>query len=119
MKKLVSTLLFLSALLFGMPIIAGGDHEHDSDGGHSRGPISSDQVIDRALKKMKHMADAEKIDASWSGVEAVGAEQKTFSKGPEWVVTFKNDKVSDTAKQTLYIFFSLDGHYIAANYTGN
>ncbi len=119
MKNLASTLLFLSALLFAMPIIAGGGHEHDSDGGHSRGPISSDQVIDRALKKMKHMADAGKIDATWSGVKAASAEQKTYSKGPEWVVTFGNDKINDEAKQTLYLFYSLDGHYIAANYTGN
>jgi hypothetical protein len=99
--------------------MAGGGHEHDSDGGHSHGPISNDNVINRALKKVKQMAHAGKIDATWSAVKTARAEQKTFSKGPEWVVTFKNDKVSDTAKQTLYLFFSLDGHYIAANYTGN
>ena len=119
MKNLVSTLLFLSALLFGMPIMAGGGHEHDSDGGHSHGPISNDNAINRALKKVKQMAHAGKIDSTWTTVKTARAEQKTYSKGPEWVVTFKNDKVSDTAKQTLYLFFSLDGHYIAANYTGN
>ena len=119
MKNLVSTLLFLSALLFGAPIIAGGGHEHGSDGGHSHGPISSDQVINRALKKVKHMTNAGKIDSTWSVVKTARAEQKTYSKGPEWVVTFKNDKINDAAKQTLYLFFSLDGHYIAANYTGN
>ena len=119
MKNLIPTLLFLSALLFGAPTLAGGGHEHDSDGGHSRGPISSDQVINSALKKMNHMSNTGKIDSTWSAIKTARAEQKTFSKGPEWVVTFKNGKVSDTEKQNLYLFFSLDGHYIAANYTGN
>jgi len=119
MKNLTLILLFLSATLFTSLIMAGGGHEHDSDGGHSQGPVSSDNVINRALKKVSKMATAGKIDASWSGVKAGHAEQKTYSKGPEWVVTFKNDKIKDTAKKTLYLFFSLDGHYIASNYTGN
>jgi hypothetical protein len=119
MKNIISTLLLLSALLFGAPIMAGGGHEHDSDGGHSQGPVSSDNVINRALKKVKQMTDAGKIDSTWSGVKTANAEQKTYSKGPEWVVTFKNDKINDAEKQTLYLFFSLDGHYIATNYTGS
>ena len=49
---------------------------------------------------------------------ALGANQKTFSNEVEWVVTFKNDKVSDATKQTLYLFFTLDGSYIATNFTG-
>ena len=119
MKDLVTTLLFLLPLLFCAPIMAGAGHEHDSDGGHSHGPISSDSAINKALKKVKQMADAGKIDASWSGINAASIDQKVYSKGPEWVITFKNSKIDDAAKQTLYLFLSLDGHFIAANYTGN
>ena len=119
MKNLITTLLFLLSLLFGASIMAGAGHEHDSDGGHSHGPISSDSAINKALKKVKQMVDAGKIDATWSGVNAASIDQKVYSKKPEWVITFKNDKINDVAKQTLYLFFSLDGHYIAANYTGN
>lgn len=119
MKNLIATLLCLLFLLFGAPIMAGAGHEHDSDGGHSHGPISSDSAISKAVKKVNQLADAGKIDASWSGISAASIDQKVYSKGPEWVITFKNDKMSDSAKQTLYLFFSLDGHYIAANYTGN
>jgi hypothetical protein len=119
MKNLIAALFFLSSLFFGAPILAGSGHEHDSDGGHSHGPISSDSVINRASKKVNKMAAAGKIDAGWSGVKAASVEQKTYSKGPEWVIMFKNGKINDAAKQTLYLFFSLDGHYIAANYTGN
>ena len=33
-------------------------------------------------------------------------------------MTFKNPAVSDPAKGTLYVFLSLPGNYIAANFTG-
>lgn len=118
MKNLATTVL-LSSLLFGAPVMAGSGHSHDADGGHSHGPISSHEVSKKALQRINKLADARKIDASWAGIKAASVEQKTYSKGPEWVITFKNDKVSETAKQTLYMFFTLDGHYIAANYTGN
>lgn len=118
MKNLATTVL-LSSLLFGTPVMAGSGHSHDADGGHSHGPASSDSVTKKASQRINKLANAGKIDASWSGVKAARVEQKTYSKGPEWVITYKNDKVSDAAKQTLYMFFTLDGHYIAANYTGN
>jgi hypothetical protein len=121
MIKLITTGLFLGTLTFGAPVIAGPGHEHDSNGGHSHahGPISSDKVIGKASKKLIKLATAGKIDASWSEVKANGAKQKTYANGPEWVITFSNNKVADSSKQTLYMFYSLDGHYIAANYSGN
>ncbi len=117
--KILTTTLLLSALLFGAPVMAGSGHSHDADGGHSLAPISSDEAVTKASKKVKQLSDTGKIDATWSGVTAASVEQKSYSKGPEWVITYKNNKVSDQTKQTLYLFFSLDGHYIAANYTGN
>ncbi len=36
----------------------------------------------------------------------------------EWVVTFKNAKATDKAKQTLYVFVTLDGTLAGANFTG-
>lgn len=113
MKNLATTLL-LSFVLFASPVMAGSGHDH----GHSHGPISSEEVTGKATKKVQKLAEAGKIDSSWSKTKAAGAEQKEYSQGPEWVITFKNDKLSDSSKQTLYLFFSLDGHYIAANYTG-
>lgn len=119
MNKLLISLLFSTSLVFASPLLAGSGHEHDSDGGHAHGPVSSDKAVERAMKKVKQLAADGKIDASWSGLPAASVEQKVYSKQAEWVIVFKNDKVSDAVKQTLYLFFSLDGHYIAANYTGN
>jgi len=116
MRKL-TTAVFLCSALFGTPVLAGADHEHGH--GHSHGPVASDVVAGKATTKMQQLVQAGKIHASWSGVKPAAVEQKTYSKSVEWVVTFKNDKVSDASKQTLYLFYSLDGRYIAANHTGN
>lgn len=37
----------------------------------------------------------------------------------EWVVIFNNQKISESDKQKLYVFLTLNGEYIAANHTGN
>ena len=114
MRKLIKAVLFFS-FLFVTPAMAGSGHDH----GHSHDTISSDTAMNKASSKVKQMADAGKIDASWATITAASVEQVTYTQGPEWVIVFKNDQVSDTSKQTLYLFFSLNGHYIAANYTGN
>lgn len=113
----VSTALLVSSLLFTSPVMAGAGHDHGS-GGHSHGPVSSKAVIMKATEKVKSLAESGKIDKSWAGIKAVGATQKTFANESEWVVTFKNEKLSDVTKQTLYLFFTLDGSYIATNFTG-
>ncbi len=108
-------MLFISCGLFSAAALAGPGHE----GGHSHGPVTGDVASEKAMQKVEKLTKSEKIDASWAGLKPVSVEQKTYSQGPEWVVTFKNNKVTDASKQMLYLFFSLDGHYIAANYTGN
>lgn len=114
----VSTVLLVSSLLFASPVMAGAGHDHGS-GGHSHGPISSEGVIKKATDQVKSLVESGKLDKSWADAKPSGATQKTFAHDPEWVVTFKNKKVSDVTKQTLYLFFTLDGAYIATNFTGN
>lgn len=115
MQHVKTAILCFALALAPVSAFAGAGHDH----GHSHETITSDQAVEKATAKVQQMASSGKIDASWSGAVAAGVEQKSFAKGPEWVVTFKNEKVTDPAKQTLYMFFSLDGHYLAANYTGN
>ena len=122
MKTLLLSIL-ASALLVFSPAYAGTGHSHDKDGGHSNhghghGEMSADKASAKATKTMQNLVKRGVIDKSWSSMKAVKAEKKRFSKGDEWVVSFKNDNIKDKAKQVLYVFYSLDGHYIAANYTG-
>lgn len=115
--KTLATVLFFSSLFFTTPIMAGSGHDHGHS--HAQEAISSEEAVNRASKKLKQLADTGKIDTAWVGIKASHVEKKTFSRDTEWVITFKNDKISDSSKKTLYLFFSLDGHYIATNYTGN
>lgn len=114
MRQLTTTVLLCSAL-FATPVFSGPGHEH----GHSHGPVSSNVAAKKATKKLAQLVKAGKIDASWKSIKPASVEQKEYAKGPEWVIIFNNEKLSDSSKKTLYMFFSLDGRYIAANYTGN
>ncbi|QBZ84127.1 hypothetical protein GHNINEIG_02202 [Hydrogenovibrio crunogenus] len=118
MKNLITT-LFLSLFITTYAVASGG-HSHSPDGGHSHshGSISNKEVINKATGKVNQLASAGIIDISWKNVKAHNAVKKQFRDDLEWVIAFKNGKIDDPKKQTLYLFFSLDGHYIAANYSG-
>ena len=117
MRKLTSILL-ASSLLCALPAMAGKGHEHGPDGSHMSGPITSETATKRASKHVKTLVEKGKLDKSWAVVNATGATQKDFGMGPEWVVSFKNAQESDPAKQTLYVFYTVNGAYIASNFTG-
>ena len=87
--------------------------------GHSHAPVTKEAVSEMALKKRDQLLKNGKLDKSWSDVAVGTVEQKTFKKKPEWVVTFRNETVADEAKRTLYMFYALDGHYLASNFSGN
>lgn len=118
MNNLISALLV--SLFIASPVMAGGGHSHDANGGHSHAqvPVSSKEAVNRASEKVNQLSRSGKIDSSWSDVKPSSVEQKEYKKGSEWVITFKNDQVKDPLKKTLYLFYSLDGHYIATNYSG-
>ena len=111
MKKLIIA-LFCSSLLANTAALAGPGHSH------SHGPISKAKAIHKAQHRLKKLVRKGKIDKSWKGIKASKAETKTYNGKKEWVVTFSNPDLSDKSKQTLYMFFKLDGHYLATNYTG-
>lgn len=116
MRK-ISTALVISSLLFGSASFAGTGHEHGPGGSHVHGPISSAAAIKKAEKQVKGLIEGGKLDKSWSGIKAAEAAQKDFGRGPEWIVTFKNPK-AEANKQTVYVFYTLTGTYLATNFTG-
>ena len=117
--------IFFSLALLSSPLFAHTDHEHTRDAkkhddghSHSHDAISSEAVSKQGVQKINDLVKKGKIDKSWAEVKVDKVEQKTFSKDPEWVVTFRNDKVSDKSKQTIFVFYTLDGHYLATNFSG-
>lgn len=112
-----TAILCLSTFLVSVPVLAEPDHKH-GPGGHTHAPATAEQVSARAIERVKSMVQRGKLDKSWVAAKPEPAYQKDFAKGTEWVVAFRNDKVDDAGKRTLYVFFSLEGSYIAANYSG-
>lgn len=118
--KIQSLLFSLIIALTPAAVLAGKDHDHGHDDGHghSHDPVSQMKAEEIAIKSVAGLVGKGKIDKSWKSIGVAKSEKKKFGKKMEWVVSFKNDKVSDKSKQTLYVFLSLTGNYIAANYTG-
>ncbi len=113
MRHLIIALL--SALVITTsPAFAGPGHSH----GHAHDPINQEQAAQKAQKRLGQLVARGKIDKSWGGVKADRVEKREYAKGPEWVVIFRNSTIADPAKQTLYMFYKLDGHYLATNYSG-
>ena len=107
-------ILTLLLSIFPLTVIAGADHDH----GHSHDPVSQLTAEETAIKIVIRMADEGKIDKTWNSVGVAKSEQKEFSGHKEWVISFRNTNISDSSKQMLYVFLSLTGDYIAANYSG-
>jgi len=115
MRYFITTILSLFLLLTS-PAYAGSGHDHGH--GHSHAPVSKEEAENIATESIAKLAEKKKIDSSWQSVAAHKSEQKEFGGRMEWVVTFKNEKVSDPEKQTIYVFLTLEGQYLAANHTG-
>ncbi len=116
MNYLIKATLLVLMLVFGQTALAGPGHGH-SHNSHN-GPITSNQVVEKATKHIQKLAKNGKIDASWSGVASKSVEEKSYGHGPEWVVTFENMSIKDPERQTLYVFYTINGKYLASNYTG-
>lgn len=116
--RILSTTLLTSVLLLSIPALAGTGHEHGPGGAHTHGPISSNSAMKKAEAQVKSLVERGKLGKNWAGLKASEASQKNFGKGNEWVVTFKNHNEADPAKQTLYVFYTLNGTYLATNFSG-
>lgn len=115
MKKLIITAASFATLVLATPAFA-------SEGGschfHSDMPAKQAAVIDCANQRKNTLAGSGKIDAAWKVVKHNKIEQVDGKKGKEWKVTFKDPAAKDKAKETLFVFFSLPGNFIAANFVG-
>ena len=111
----LKTLVF--AFLFSiLPAIAvaGSGHDH----GHSHAPVNQATATGNATQVLATLVKKETLEKSWASITASSVEKKTFKGNAEWVAVFVNETITDPAKQKLYIFLTLGGEYIAANYTG-
>ena len=85
---------------------------------HGSKPATESVVIGCASQRKEALIKAGKVDASWTAVKQDKVEVVDGKKGKEWKLSFKNPAVADPTKQTLYMFYTLPGNFIAANFTG-
>lgn len=113
-------LLIFITLAFSTITFAGPGH------GHSHGPVDTcKKLATKDLKKssaeigkchISRFVKVGKIDSTWSSSKHKQSITKDFKGKKEWVVTFNNNK--GVKGKNLYIFLTLDGGFVAANFTG-
>jgi hypothetical protein len=113
--KIQAIILTFVLTLASSVTFAGAGHDH----GHSHEPVTQQQAEQVASKVVSNLIRNGVIENSWDSIKVYKSEQKDFGGGPEWVVSYTNEAVTDPEKRTLYIFMTLAGEYLAANYTGN
>lgn len=115
MKQLAIYLLILFSL--SSPLAYGGaGHDHGNEPSEAISKVAAEE---KAMAVVKSITKNGKLPESWASLEPAKIGQKTYKKGPEWVVTFMNPKAEDKDKRTLYVFLSLSGKFLGANFSGN
>ncbi len=115
MKRIAIALASASLFALSAPALAdkgGSCHFHGS------AAAKEETVLTCAAQRKDQLASSGKIDASWKAVKHEKLEQVDGKKSKEWKVTFKNPNAAAKDKQTLYVFLSLPGNVLAANFTG-
>ena len=118
MKNFIKTILII--LMVGVPSLYGhgsAKHEHRTQLAVDK-EVSKKSIKDIAKQEIKRLTLAKKIDDSWLFTPISKMKKIQFNNAPEWVVSFNNPKIKDIAKQTVYVFISVNGKVLAANYTG-
>jgi hypothetical protein len=106
-KHSIMTFLTILCLQYSILSIAHEGHAH---------PLEKNQIIEKANKVISMAIEQKKLAPSWEDAKIV--ETKVLEeKGGQWLVQFNNPSIKN-GEENLYIFFSLDGKYIAMNHTG-
>jgi hypothetical protein len=121
MKRIIPYLLFMLVFSVFTPLTPsvlahGTDHGPTAP---TAEPISEKKAAELATNIVESIIQKGKIAKSWIKIKPAETVKKLFTNRQEWVVAFKNPVVEDKSKQTLYVFLSLTGEYLAANFTGS
>lgn len=116
MKSIFAASALAASLFASTTAYAGADascHFHGSK------PAAQAAVIQCATQYKDKLVAGGKLEKSWQAVAKVDKlEQVDGKRSKEWKLSFKNPDAPDKAKDTLYLFYSLPGNFIAANHTG-
>jgi hypothetical protein len=110
------TLLAFAILGLSTAAQAGADascHFHGSK------PAAQATVVQCAVQYKDKLVEGGKLEKSWQTVsQTASIEQVDGKRSKEWKLSFKNPSATDKSKDTLYLFYTLPGNFVAANHTG-
>lgn len=107
----------VTGVIAASPLHASGDGECHF---HGKKPAAEATVLTCAEMHKSRLIKKGAIDSSWTAVKHDSIQQVDVKAGKkEWKVVFKDVAAKDKAKETLYMFFSISGNFLASNYTGN
>lgn len=113
--KSTALLMAFSLAAVAAPVSAdkgGSCHFHGSEA------AKEDTILRCAVQRKDALASGGKIEGSWKGARQEKLEQVDGKKGKEWRVTFRNPEAKEKGKEALYVFLSLQGNVLAANFSG-
>jgi len=113
--KIIFKATVITLLLTLVTLYASSEHKHET----LQKWISNTAVKEIAIQEVKRLALAKKIPNSWKSMPVSKIGKVHYGDTNDWVVGFDNQKIKDSTKQTLYIFVSIHGKIMGANYTGN
>lgn len=97
---------------FSVTAMAGSGHSH---GGPDVNKAMAQTIASNAVASF---TKRNKLDKSWASITASSVEQRMFKGNPEWVAVFVNDKITDAEKRKLYVFLTMGGDLLGANFSG-
>jgi hypothetical protein len=115
MKNLFTTAVLAATLNFTPTAFAGEDgscHFHGSK------PAAESTVIGCANQRRDALVKSGKLSAAWTAIKHEQLALVNGQKGKEWKISFKNTAEQDKTKESLYMFFTPSGNFIAANHSG-
>ncbi|MEN9529582.1 MAG: hypothetical protein RI932_1455 [Pseudomonadota bacterium] len=86
---------------------------------HGRKEANEETIIRCAAYHRNRLAKKGTIDSIWTSLNHESLDKVTSPKGrPEWRVVYTHSAATDESKKKLFMFFSLNGNFVAANHTG-
>ncbi len=118
MKKFITLTSFVTTLVCAMAPVAAMAGADSSCHFHGNNPAAESVVLDCADKRKTVLLSNGKLAPTWQGIKHDKAELIDGKNGKEWKITYKNAESKDKDQQTLFMFFTPSGNFVAANFTG-
>ena len=112
MRAIITAVMIALSGIVALPAA----HAHGPNSAHHDvGPEKAGEV---AKENVARLVDDGKLHRSWLDSGDLTVEKKEYESGPEYMVVITNPDSPDTSQRTLYVFVSMRGEYLAANFTG-